>query len=464
MKTGTRLTIAPRAAPAVAPQLVVQSALLALNLVELDERIEQEVLDNPALVEDETACARSIVPPGGMMAPGEGAVLDIEDTICDNYTIQDDLELQFAASAPTELHEIGRRLIATIDEAGYLHADVFEVARELGVAPGNVQAAIEYLQQLEPAGVGARTPRECLLLQVRRLRVAGKPVPEGIERVIAACEADTGADLVRRIAQTTGLKRARVEGILRYIRQNLHPFPGYLFAARQRRAPARAVYVYPDVIIRNEGEHLGVEVPMSRAEFLRLNQAYLRLERAYRQCPDCAVEPGAEQVLEQLQRARNFLQMLQRRRKVLQMVASAVVKHQWRFILWGPAYHRPLYKKQIAAVTGLHEASVCRATKGKYVMLPDGEVVEFDVFFATAVPIKHVIADLVRRESRNRPLSDSRIVQLLAQQGYTVARRTVAKYRQALGIPGSAQRRRQYQMGGNLRPACTASIGHGNCM
>ncbi len=432
----------PQTTVAVAPQVVAQSELLGLDLAELDSRIEQELADNPALeLEEDTPLEQPFLPRVPTFQHTEEKQAAVAENLPAPYTLQDDLWWQFRAVAPRRLHGVGQRLIAAVDDDGYLSADLFDLAAELAVAPGEIQEAIEYLQRLEPPGVAARSLQECLLLQVSRQRDEGQEVPAGAEEIIKACGGTLRADLVGQLAGKTKIKRARVEQILDYVRQNLYPFPGYSFIGPQQGAAEARGYTYPDVIIRQQGQWLKVELAVSRAHYLRLSQAYLHLERAHRELQG---QQGVaqQQAGEQLQRAREFLRMLQRRGQVIKKVAEAVVEYQRQFIIHGPMYHRSLAKKQIAQLTGLHEASVCRATKGKYVMLPSGQIVGFETFFEVAVPVKRLIAQLVRNEPPQRPLSDRELARLLHERGHSLARRTVAKYRQALGIPGSAHRRR----------------------
>ncbi|HEY3397651.1 MAG TPA: hypothetical protein VGM19_08335 [Armatimonadota bacterium] len=430
----------PQTTPTVAPQLVAQSALLELDFVELDSRIEQELVDNPALELPEAAQRLRPLLAGSLpSAPSEDGPLGLEDTLVAPYTLRDDLWCQFRVAAPRPLHELGRRLIESVDEAGYLRADLFEVAAELSVPLDLVQAALDVLQQSDPPGLGARSLRECLLLQVRRLRQEGEEAPLGAEAVISALSETPRADFIGQITRSTGLRRAQVQQVLDFVREHLRPYPGQGPAAPSASDSPGAQY--PDLIVRRQGDQFLLEAPISRGRYLRLNQAYLELERAQRRLAQSGAA-AEEQATLALRRAREFLVMLQRREQVMRQIGDAVVSYQAEFLLHGPEYHRPLSKKQVAALTGLHESTVCRATRGKFLMLPTGEVVSFDAFFESAVPIKRLISSLVCHEPGGSSLSDQDLTALLAASGHVVARRTVAKYRQALGIPSSARRRR----------------------
>ena len=438
------ITLRPQATLTVAPQLVAQSALLQLSFLALESRIERELEDNPALELEETAQFRTLAwLSGGSTGRGAEPPPGVEETLRAPYTLQDDLWWQFRAAAAPRLHPVGQRLIADVDEAGYLRADLFEVAGELGASVEEVQEAIGRLQGLEPAGVGARTLAECLLLQIARWRAEGWPVPDGAEAVVRACVGAVRADLVGQLAHATGRRRAEVEQVLAYVRGCLCPYPGLGRFAPEQASAAPPGIRYPDVILRRQGREFTVEIPLSRSRFLRLNQAYLELERAHRERGLRQGTPGERQAEEQLAQAREFLRLLQRREQILKRITAALLSRQRDFLLHGPMFHHELSKKEIAALTGLHEATVCRATRGKYVLLPSGAVESFDLFFASAIPVKRVLADLVHRETPQRPLSDQQIARLLAQRGYHLARRTVTKYRQVLRIASSAERRQR---------------------
>jgi len=440
------LQVAPRlqAGVAVAPQVVAQSTLLEMDFLALDKRIEQEVADNPALdLEEDKPPLKPLLVPAPAVFSAEDKPPNLEDVLRAPYTLQDDLWWQFRASTPQTLHPLGERLVAAVDDRGYLRADVFEVARELQVPVSQAQQAIQHLQQLEPVGVGARSLQECLLLQLARQQAEGKSIPPGTEEVIKACGGYPGADLVGQLARKAGCRRARVAEILNYIRHNLYPYPGAGFVAAEGGAEEIRGCRYPDVIIRQQGQKLTIEIPMSRVHYLRLNWAYLALERAQQGVKEQQEEARQQEARQQLERAREFLHMLERREHIIKQIAEAVVEYQRQFLLLGSQHHRPLTKKSIAQLTGLHESTVCRATRGKYVMMPNSEIVDFAVFFEAAVPVKRLIAHLVQQEPKRRPLSDERIARLLAEQGHEVARRTVAKYRRTLEIPSSVHRKQR---------------------
>jgi RNA polymerase sigma-54 factor len=467
MMAALQLAVQLRATSLVAPQVIAQSALLELDYLALEERITRELTENPALESQHR-------PPAGESLPlsshadllnqnttstagdeiAESAPL--EDTLAAPYTLREDLAWQFRLTAPRALRDLGLRLIESVEDSGYLRADIGEVAAELGLPVARVQEALDYLQGLDPPGVGARTLSECLLLQVWRLREQGQAVPWGTERVLEACNGTIRWDLAADLARRSGMRRSQVETILDFVRRRLTPYPGGA-AQLSPPLPEPGMRLYPDVIVRLEGERFHVEIPRSRAHDLQLSRTYLALERARREAKSAGLAPGAPEAgpgeatvarseetepRALLERAQAFLRLLQRREVVLRQVTEAVIAWQRGFLLHGPVQHQPLTKKQIAMLTGLSESTVCRATRGKCVMLPSGEVVSFDIFFAPAVPAQHELARLVGQEPAGQPFSDEALARELRAAGYDLARRTVAKYRHALGLPCAAARRR----------------------
>lgn len=454
-----RLSTQLRTRSLVAPQLVAQSALLELDCLELEERLREELAENPALEPDERPRPEPSWPlpplPGaarwlwdGSLGDTRGEPPGLEDTLPAPYTLREDLAWQLRLTAPTALRAIGLRLIESVEDAGYLEADLADIAAELGVSLACVQQALEHLQRLDPPGVGARTLSECLLLQVQRRREQGEPVPWGTEAVLRACTGTVRLNLEAELAQRSGVRLSQVETILDFVRRHLTPYPGGA-ANLSPSLPEPGFPLYPDVILLQEGERFQVEIPRSRVHDLQLSRAYLTLERVRREASSFgpAAGEGSSARGEEtdpralLERARGFLRLLQRREAVLRQVTEAVVACQSGFLLHGASQHRPLTKKQIAALTGLSESTVCRATRGKFVMLPSGEVVSFDLFFAPAVPAQQELARLVRQEPAGRPLSDQALARALRAAGYKLARRTVAKYRHALGLPCAAVRK-----------------------
>ncbi|GAG23379.1 unnamed protein product, partial [marine sediment metagenome] len=247
------------------------------------------------------------------------------------------------------------------------------------------------------------------------------------------------------LARATNLPISQVRNALKYIRANFHPYPGQQFHAE---APEQSCnhQIYPDAIVYYDGKDLSVTIPQSQARSLRINYAYLRLERAMKRgqtVADATADLDPEQieaVRQQIRAARRFIEMLQQRRITMQLVTETIVERQKATFTRGVMALRALSKKEIALKTGFHESTVSRATRGKYVMMPDGALVPFSVFFEDALPTKALMARIIQQEDTDEPLTDKQLEKILAKKGYELARRTVTKYREQMGIPSSRSR------------------------
>jgi len=444
-----RHEVQPRTEVNVSPHIVVRSALLELDYVDLSKRIEQELAENPALdVDTDEYDALPLGPPAFPIFSSSPEQHPSEDfpleTVAQAQTLQNHLLWQFHALAPPAVHAIGEILIAGIDDDGYLTVDLFRLAEDLNVSLEKVQSALDYVQQLSPAGVGARSLHECLQLQLRDRQRAGAPIPKAVELIVQHL-GHCGDSIEQELAEATNLTISQVQDALEYIRRNFHPYPGQQFHAGAAQQP-RDHQIYPDAIVYYDGKDLSVKIPQSQAQALRINHAYLRLERIIKQAQISAasgpdVDPEQiETIQQQIRAARRFIEMLEQRQATMQLITEAIVKRQKAVFTRGLTALRPLNKKDIARETGLHESTVSRATRGKYVMMPDGALLPFAVFFEDALPTKVLIAQIIKQEDTNTPLTDKQLEEMLAEEGYQLARRTVTKYRKQMGIPSSRRR------------------------
>lgn len=218
----------------------------------------------------------------------------------------------------------------------------------------------------------------------------------------------------------------------------MYPYPADLYRppyGAEDRAPATT----PDAVISVCDGRLEVSVPLSERLALRVNATYARLAQSTE--PRSRSRDGIS-LRALVADARETIANLTHRHQVIGQVAAAVVAEQQEYLTRGPAGLKPFSKKELAQKLGLHESTVCRATRGKTVMLPDGEVVPLDLFFEDNLPAKVTLAQIVRREDPRRPLRDHELVALMQERGYPVARRTISKYRAAPGIPPAAERKR----------------------
>ncbi len=335
---------------------------------------------------------------------------------------------------------IAAAIIDAIDDDGYLQADLAEIAASLDgeVEPGEIEAVLHQVQSYDPPGVAARSPAECLALQLRQLDPTTPWVNAALLLVEQHLELLARQDL-DRLSRAMGLGPDHLAQVVALIR-TLNPHPG-------STVPSQPVeYVIPDVILRRVNDAWRVELNQEVAPRLRINASYAGLVRRADSSDD-------NQCLKNhLQEARWFLKSLQSRHETLLKVARCIVERQRGFLEHGEEAMQPLILRDVAEAVGMHESTISRVTTQKYMLTPRG-VFEFKYFFsshvstsdggaASATAIRALIRKLIGEENCAKPLSDNKIANLLGKQGIQVARRTVAKYRESMTIPPSNERKR----------------------
>ena len=445
------------------PQLQQSIRLLQLSTVELNQEIDRMLMENPALEREEEQEVSAAVPAGAgtTSAPTEPAPAETDWSadIAANWRgsadDEDDGDRNFGTPATptlrdhllsqltlTNLEERDRALVMVLidalDEDGYLTQPLEEIAALL---PAEAEAGVEeltialrHLQHFEPAGVGARSPGECLCLQLRAL-------PEEPAQRLALEVADKHLDLLAsrdytRLKNATGAGDDALRAAQRLI-QSLNPRPGASFAKLEAR------YVIPDVIVRKQRNVWRASLNPDAMPRLRINRLYAELAAGARN--------GSAGISSQLQEARWLIKNVQQRFDTILRVSQAIVDRQRHFLEHGEVAMRPLVLREIAQVLGLHESTISRVTTQKFMATPRGTF-ELKYFFgshvateaggaASSTAIRALIKQLVSAEDAKAPLSDARISQILGEQGIVVARRTIAKYRESLQIPPVNQRK-----------------------
>ena len=431
------LSMAPQVELRANAALVASMELLALPAAELEELVEQELAANPALERLESPQCRSCGAPleGGRCldcAPRRQAGAELperespsEPTLAD--ALLADLRLQLAQRD----QRIASYLVGSLDEHGFLRAELDEVAAALDVPTADVARVLSVLQETAPPGVAAHDVRECLLLQLDRAEL-----PQEEYALARAVVADGLADLARgryaAVAAALGVARSRVLEVRDLIRTQLRPFPIL------PGTPAWAQPVVPpspEVVVRAHPERPSayeVEVVERRRIAVTVSPAYLQLDQRGLTKSERAV------VGEQLAEARALVDRLERRWATIKLVVEQVVERQRDFVEHGSRELRPLTRRAVAAELGLHESTVGRAVTGRHALLPSRRVVALTDFFDDGVAVRDALRDAVAAE--RRPLSDGELACALAHDGFTLSRRTVAKYRAQLGIPAHARR------------------------
>ena len=336
---------------------------------------------------------------------------------------------------------IATAIVDAIDEDGYLTLPIEDIHQGLGedldVELDEVEAVLHRIQSFDPPGVGARDLRECLLIQLQQLP---EDVPwlaqakQLVSEHLASLGGRDYAYLIRRMK----LNEADLQCVIELI-QSLNPRPGGTVASSQ------AEYVIPDVIVRKHQGAWRVELNDEAMPRLRINKHYAGLIRRADNSNDNTYLKG------QLQEARWFMKSLQSRHETLLKVASCIVERQRGFLEHGEEAMKALVLHDVAETVGMHESTISRVTTKKYMWTPRG-IFELKYFFSShvstaaggvcsATAIRALIKKLIAAENHRKPLSDSKLASILCEQGINVARRTVAKYREAMAIPPSNERK-----------------------
>ncbi|HHH47123.1 MAG TPA: RNA polymerase factor sigma-54 [Thiotrichales bacterium] len=487
LKLGQQLTMTPQLQQAirllqlstVELQLEIQQALESNLMLEVAEN-EQPETNDPAS-EAETAEAASLEEPVAEL-PEEAPVAEpATDSIPEDLPVDTRWEEIFDSgatsfSAPAdeegrdffETHDSGGqtlhdhlmwqmeltpmsdtdRIIATaiidaIGEDGYLGLPLDEIIESLReelpeLEPEEVEAVLHRIQQFDPVGVGSRDPRECLLIQLNHLPEDTPWRSEALRLVDEHLELLGHRDF-NQLMRRMKLDEAALREVIALIQQ-LDPHPG------SQISDNTAPYVIPDVYVFKRDGRWHVELNPEATPKLRINAQYAGMIRRADSSAD------NNYLRTHLQEARWFIKSLQSRHETLLKVARCIVEYQQEFFEHGEEAMKPLVLRDVAEAVEMHESTISRVTTQKYMHTPRG-IFEFKYFFSShvstadggecsAIAIRAMIRKLIADEDPRKPLSDSRIAQLLSDRGIQVARRTIAKYREAMGIPPSNERRR----------------------
>lgn len=331
----------------------------------------------------------------------------------------------------------GEYIIGNVDENGWLAVDLSEVVRESGVSEKAVAVALEVVQEFDPAGVAARSLQECLQIQLRR---QGHGADSPAMKLVGGHLEKLAETPAAELAKASGLKEDEVAEALKVV-ASLDPKPGLKFSAPP------AVYVTPEVEIRKtaEGEYV-VEMMRDGLPRLRISAEY----EAMLEDPETAAE-ARKYLAEKIRSGKFILDSLHQRRETIRRLAEEIAAAQREFFEHGISRLKPLTMGAVAAKLGVHETTVGRAVAGKYVRTPQG-VFELKFFFTGGLKtadggaisteaVKEAVAKVLGHEDVRHPLSDQAIAEKLKAQGFRVARRTVAKYREQLGVPPAHKRK-----------------------
>lgn len=432
---------------ALTPQLQQAIHLLQCSSYELEQALAQALLDNPLLesVEDPDAAARQAERLDRWWKPQarQFASDDIPET-ASHQSLQEYLlqQLHLTRATPRD-RGLVTVLIGELDEQGYLAQSLEAIASgmpgQLALAPDEWRTALSLLQSFDPPGVGARDLAECLVLQLDRLRERRPIETEGWARARRLAYGPNltllGAGKVARLCEELACTRAQLDAAHALLRR-LDPRPASDWSVGDIH------YIVPDVLMHKQQGSWEVSLNPALAPRLRINKQYAQwVEQSERVAP----------MREQLQHAHGLIRGLAQRGQTVLRVAQAIVDHQKAYLEEGPGALRPLILREIAQLLDMHESTVSRATRLKYAQTPWG-VIELKQFFGSAMQtrsgedtsalaVQTMMRAILAQENPARPWSDNQIAQQLAEQGVVIARRTVAKYREVMGVPVTALRK-----------------------
>ncbi|MCH9695033.1 MAG: RNA polymerase factor sigma-54 [Gammaproteobacteria bacterium] len=452
LKLGQSLTMTPQLQQAIR---LLQLPILDLN-AQIQEALEENIMlemedlpDVPRTEAESTAEVETI-------KAEEQWQTSVSDRIQDSGWNGEGRPItEFADESGESLHEhlywqleienftvrealIGEALVDSINDDGYLRAEIDEILESLDEQPPvtseEVEQTLGRIQQLDPVGVGARTLSECIMRQIEQLDDDTPGYQLALD--IAAGHLDLVASRdygeLRRGLRTSEESLHEALALVRAC----NPKPGLSVS------PAAAQYVIPDVFVRKIDNRWQVEISPAGVPRLSVNQQYAKLLRG----------SGEHTVLKtQLQEARWLIRSLEIRNETLLKVATSIVSRQRSFLEHGDEGMKPLVLRDVAEEIGMHESTISRVTTNKYMHTPRG-VFEFKYFFSShlssasgedqsSTSVRAKIRKFIAAENDAKPLSDSKITSLLKDEGISVARRTVAKYREAMNIPSSSDRR-----------------------
>ncbi|VXB28850.1 RNA polymerase sigma-54 factor [Bacillus sp. 349Y] len=404
-------------------QLSQAITILQYSTMELNDFLESKAMENPLI---------QLKPPKRKLAEWQDFVSDTTKSLSEALLIQ--LNLKSLTSVERDCLE---ELIFSLDDNGYLHIEPGYFLKKYEIGEEELESTISMIQSLEPAGIGARSLQECIHLQLDRRW----EVPDFVLTIVSDHFQAFADRKWKGIAKILGLELKQVQTAADFITQ-CNPRPGSAYAKDFSH------YIVPELNVRVQGDDVTVALYDGTSITVTLNKEYTDFIGHH---PD---RDTASYIKEKKQEFEWLVQSLRQRKQTMLKVGKAIVEKQRGFFLQGPGHLQPLTLKQIAEEIGAHESTISRAVRGKYVQTPYG-VFELKSFFTAAVravdtaeetvsagTVKRELQELVNQEDKRKPLSDQKLVALLTEKGCDVSRRTVAKYRDQLGIPSSTKRKR----------------------
>ncbi|MEC1799121.1 RNA polymerase factor sigma-54 [Bacillus mojavensis] len=422
--------------PQLTQELRQAITLLGYHSAELAEYIDELSLENPLIERKETD-----TPPLSYHKTNKNRISRQEAGLQlsnPQKTLQDVLKQQsLDMNLSNTEKKIFNYLIHSLDSNGYLEEDVEEAAQRLSVSAEEAEAVLRKLQSLEPAGIGARSLQECILLQLQRL-----PSRNEQAELLVSEHFDVFAQKNwKALSKITGMPLHTIQDISDKIAA-LHPRPGLLFAS-----PEHDMYIEPDIFITVKNGHITAELNSRSFPEIELHPQYRPL------LSSGACQDTVSYLSSKYQEWRWLSRALRQRKQTITRIVNELTARQKDFFLKGRSAMKPLTLREVADCLGLHESTISRAIKGKTIQTPYG-LFEMKMFFSgkaeasgdgdtSNYAVKTHLEALIQQEDKTKPLSDQKLADLLYEQHrIQISRRTVAKYRDQLNIPSSAARKR----------------------
>lgn len=471
----------------LSPQQIQFIKLLQLNTTDFLQRVEQELIENPALLrgndedaapadnaditnddgEDVEALNKSVedfleqeiydvkeyvndeYDPEGFHLSDEGDEEKKERPLADTHSFYEDLTEQFNAIAENEKERIiGNQLIGSLDNDGYLRRDLQSIANDLAFSL-NIEATVEEIekclhkiQSLDPPGIGAVSLQQCLLLQLKRKK---DPLHEEEIKLAIQILEHHFDDFIKKhydkLLKNLKITDEKLKSVIQIITK-LNPKPGEVTDNSTNQ------YIIPDfILVDNDGE-LSVQLNSKNVPDLRISKNYLETLKGFDEAknPSKSQKETVQFIKQKLDSAKWFIESIRQRQQTLLLTMNAILKYQYNYFIDGDETKlKPMILKDIAQATGLDISTISRVANSKYIQTPFG-IIPLKFFFSEGIvndegeevssrEVKKILSDAIAAEDKSKPLPDEKLMEILKEKGYNIARRTVAKYREQLNIP-----------------------------
>ena len=464
--------------PLTTAHLAQTMSLMGLTAAELQQKIEAALASNPALelvekrscpichrpLADAAACPMCSRPPGlettepivyvssredfytpkGTSFSDDHPGIDLAPEVEDLPTY---LLRQIAPELSLEDRPIAALILTSLDEDGLLRIPLAEIARFHHVLISRVESVQRLIQRCDPLGAGSTSPQQALLVQVELLGES-RPVPPLTARAI-----QEGMDLLSRhlyfeLGRLLGIPTSRAREIAQFIGENLNPYPAraHWGDVHASATPSQDTYHIPDIIISHLNER--IDGPLV-VEVISPLAGQLRVNPLFRESLQQAPSEKTEQWQADLEQASLLVKCIQQRNHTIVRLMQRLVMIQRQFILNGDAYLEPCTRASLADELGVHESTISRAVSAKAVQLPNGRIVPLSKLFDRSLHIRTALRELISQEGK--PFTDTQLAEMLHQQGYPIARRTVAKYRAMEGILPAHLRSQRHHLAAQSR-------------